>query len=121
MGCASAMKLRRGIPTTLVLRKGEIIPETTTRLQADNFAISFSDLEKDWESVIQYIRNNPPPDLRQYPNPFTGRPLQENTEYSSKPVIETTRNPQKDGPGTKETGVFSRIKKWFRELWNIFR
>lgn len=121
VGCASAMKLRRGVPTTLVLRKGETIPETTTHLQADNFAISFSDLEKDWESVIQYICKNPPPDLRQYPNPFTGHPLQENTEYSSKPVIELPRNPQKNETGSKETGVFARIKKWFRELWNIFR
>ena len=72
VGCASVMKLRKDVPTTRVLRKGDFIPGKQIRLQADNFGISFSDLKQDWEFVIRYILQNDPPALDDYPNPYTG-------------------------------------------------
>lgn len=74
VGSASIMKLKHGISKTKVLRKGECIPGTRTPLQADNFAISFDDLEHDWNMVINYITSHDPPDLSEYPNPYTGKP-----------------------------------------------
>ena len=75
VGCASIQKLLPGVPTTVILRKGECIPSTHTHLLADNYGIRFSDLETDWDMVIKYILENPPPDVTEYPNPYTGRPL----------------------------------------------
>lgn len=75
VGCASIQKLVPGVPTTVILRKGDCIPNTHTHLQADNYGIRFSDLETDWDMVIKYILRNPPPDLTEYPNPYTGRPI----------------------------------------------
>jgi hypothetical protein len=72
VGSASIMKLKHGISTTRVLWKGECIPGTRTPLQADNFAISFNDLESDWVMVIKYILENEPPPLDTYPNTYSG-------------------------------------------------
>lgn len=73
VGSASINKLRRDSPKTCVLMKGDYIPGTKTRLQADNFAIHFNDLYHDWDIVIKFILNNKPPDLKGYPNPYTGK------------------------------------------------
>ena len=112
VGCASIMKLRHGVPTTHILRKGELIPETNTRLQADNFGISFSDLEKDWESVIQYICKNPPPDVSQYPNPYTDLPLRLGAESydSCRGEIQYIEN--EDKTDSEKISIVSRIKAW---------
>ena len=73
--CASIQKPIPGVPTTIVLRKGECIPNTSTRSQADNYGIRFSDLKTDWSKVLRYVLNNLPPDLSEYPNLYTGRLL----------------------------------------------
>lgn len=120
VGCASAMKLRRGIPTTLVLRKGDLIPETNTHLQADNFAISFSNLEKDWESVIRYICRNHPPDLSQYPNPFTGQPLLCGSKSAKTSIEDSYRKEPKQCVEVKKTSIVSHIKVWFKKIFGKF-
>lgn len=70
-GSASINKLRPGSSKTKILMKGDYIPKTNTQLQADNFAIHFNDLNHDWDLVINYILNNKPPDLEDYPDPYT--------------------------------------------------
>lgn len=70
VGSVSINRLRPNIGTTLILHKNELIPGTTTKLQADNYAINFNNLEHDWDKVINYIRNNPPPDLKDFKNPY---------------------------------------------------
>ncbi len=44
------------------LRKGDYIPKTKTKLQADNYAVNFSDLNHDWKVIINYMLKNSPPD-----------------------------------------------------------
>lgn len=46
VGSASILKLKSGIPTTKILRKGSLLPGTRKPipLQADNFGIEFKDL-----------------------------------------------------------------------------
>lgn len=63
-------QLRPGVKNTLVLRKGDFIPQTRTRLQADNYAIHFSNLMTNWDQVINWVRNNAPPNTDKYPNPY---------------------------------------------------
>jgi len=70
VGCVSILRLRPHVKDTLVLRKGDYIPNTKMRLQADNYAIHFNNLEKDWTKVINYVFQNDPPDVSNYPNPY---------------------------------------------------
>ena len=44
------------------LKKGEFIPNTKAKLQADNLAVNFNDLNHDWKQIIAYMVNNPPSD-----------------------------------------------------------
>ena len=110
VGCASIQKLRPDASFTHVLRKGDYIPYTNKVLQADNYGISFSDLERDWDGVVNYILNNPPPDLANYPNPFTLRPL-----MTSQPVKQENIVP------ADETAMLPRksrrsFAEWIRKL-----
>lgn len=75
VGCASILRLKRGGENTLILRKGEKIPGTSTKLQADNYAVHFDHLEHDWDKILNYILTHTPPSLDSYPNPYTGKPL----------------------------------------------
>lgn len=77
IGCVTLFKLQDGVATTRVLHKGECIPGTSTTLQADNFAILFSDLRQDWSVWIPCILSNPAPSLDGYRNPVTGCPYRE--------------------------------------------
>lgn len=77
VGCISTTKLKAGMPHVRVLRKGDYIPGTHTRLQADNFGVEFNDLQKDWKVIIEYMLHNSPPDLSEYPNPYTGKTQQQ--------------------------------------------
>lgn len=43
------------------IRKGQCIPNTSCKLQADNFAVHFDDLNHDWRRIItEYMNSNPP-------------------------------------------------------------
>lgn len=83
VGCASIKKLRPGISSTKVFRKGTCIPNTNARLQADNYAIHFSNLENNWGYIIEYMMCNLPPDVTFYPNPYTGKPIVHDTAERS--------------------------------------
>ena len=74
-GAVSLEKLRHGCPTTRVLRKGDYIPGTNARLQADNYGIHYNDLYKHLNHLVSYLLENEPPlsltdDFR---NPYNGR------------------------------------------------
>lgn len=73
VGFISLKALNRGVKDTLVLRKGDNIPNTSTRLQADNYGIHFKNLNKNWDESIRFIRENPPFSVEDYPNPYTGK------------------------------------------------
>ena len=117
VGCASINKLKADVATTQVLRKGTCIPDTHTYLQADNFGISFSDLEKDWESVIQYITTHSPPNTSNYPNPFTGLPC------CNMPAMKTAKQNTDSVLGRNKTKeqkptFRNRIIAWVRKLFS---
>ena len=48
------------------LKKGECIPGTRVRLQAENLAVHFNDLSHDWDQIIQYMLDNQPPEKSSY-------------------------------------------------------
>lgn len=110
IGCASIQKLKPNVPSTLILPKGSYIPNTSTRLQADNYGIKFSNLEQNWDTVLDYITQNPPPDLSMYPNPYTGRPLH----------IQPVRPVEKKSvPAYEELPAFGTIRNWLKKILNI--
>jgi len=111
VGCASIQKLKPNSSYTLVLRKGTCIPGTKTPLQADNYGIRFSDLENNWDYVVQYMLANDPPDLSLYPNPYTGEPVR----------IKSRRIYQQEDPELemKENTAITQIKTWVKKLLNI--
>ena len=47
----------------LHLKKGDVIPNTKARLQADNLAIRFEDINHDWDKIIDYMVKTMPPDI----------------------------------------------------------
>ena len=47
----------------LHLKKGDVIPNTKARLQADNLAIRFEDINHDWNKIIDYMVKTMPPDI----------------------------------------------------------
>lgn len=104
IGCASIQKLRPGVPSTAILRKGACIPNTHMRLQADNYGIRFADLEKNWDYVISFLRNNAPPDLCDYPNPYTGRPVK-----CGKKQLGTAAS-----AGNRKNSIVRRIITWLK-------
>lgn len=70
VGCASLFRLNPSYHGTRILHKGDCIPNTRTKLQADNFAINFDDLEDDWDYIVDYITKNHPPDSSEYQSPY---------------------------------------------------
>lgn len=111
VGCASIQKLKPKHASTVVLRKGTCIPGTATPLQADNYGIRFTDLENNWDYVVQYMLANDPPDLSLYPNPYTGEPVRAEIHHVY----------QRKAPGieAKDNTAISQIKTWFKKLLNI--
>ena len=84
VGSISLNKLKAGAPHIHTIRKGEFLPDTHTRLQADNFGVRFRNLNHKWSEVIPYILEHEPPTLDNYPNPYTGEivPQYQNKECS---------------------------------------
>ncbi len=66
IGSVSLKTLLSPSKKVLRLKKGDFIPYTKSRLQAENFAINFRDLNSDWELIINYMLKNPPPDVSAY-------------------------------------------------------
>ena len=59
---------------TLVLHKGDCIPGTKMRLQADNYGIEFSDLNKNLDGLIRVMKSRKPDKIveENFKNPYTG-------------------------------------------------
>lgn len=78
-GAASLAKLKESVPTTVVLRKGDVIPGTQTHLQADNYGIRFGDLYKHLNHLVKFLLKAPPEQslTDNYKNPYTGERTRE--------------------------------------------
>lgn len=78
-GAASLAKLKESVPTTVVLRKGDVIPGTLTHLQADNYGIRFGDLYKHLNHLVKFLLKAPPEQslTDNYKNPYTGEATRE--------------------------------------------
>lgn len=78
-GAASLAKLKESVPTTVVLRKGAVIPGTQTHLQADNYGIRFGDLYKHLNHLVKFLLKAPPEQslTDNYKNPYTGETTRE--------------------------------------------
>lgn len=63
IGLISMKKLLSADPIVKHLKKGDCIPNTNARLQAENLAVAFDDLEHNWDMMIDYMTKNPPPKL----------------------------------------------------------
>lgn len=76
---ASLTKLKESVPTTVVLRKGAVIPGTQTHLQADNYGIRFGDLYKHLNHLVKFLLKAPPEQslTDNYKNPYTGETTRE--------------------------------------------
>ena len=74
-GAASLEKLRADCKTTKTLRKGDTLPGTKTKLQADNYGIHIRDLYKHLNHFVDYLQSNKPPASLTdgFPNPYTGQ------------------------------------------------
>ena len=99
-GAASLEKLRPDCKTTKVLRKGDTLPGTRTKLQADNYGIHFRDLYKHLNHFVDYLRRSEPPAslTDDFPNPYTGQTTRE--------MLEKTAEPAKTEPAKKPEGSF---------------
>lgn len=78
-GAASLAKLKESVPTTVVLRKGAVIPGTQTHLQADNYGIRFGDLYKHLNHLVKFLLKAPTEQslTDNYKNPYTGETTRE--------------------------------------------
>ena len=108
VGSISLNKLKAGVPNVRTIRKGEYLPGTKTRLQADNFGVEFRHLNGDWKEVIEYIVGNPPPDLSNYPNPYTGEVM---PQYQQ--IKEHSVDKFKVSAFPKKESIFRKILKFF--------
>lgn len=63
IGLISMKKLLSSDPKVKHLKKGDFIPNTKSKLQAENLAVAFDDLEHNWDMMIDYMTKNPPPKL----------------------------------------------------------
>ena len=78
-GAASLAKLKESVPTTVVIRKGAVIPGTQTHLQADNYGIRFGDLYKHLNHLVKFLLKAPTEQslTDNYKNPYTGEKTRE--------------------------------------------
>lgn len=116
-GAVSLEKLRHGCPTTCILRKGDFIPGTNTRLQADNYGIHFKDLYKHLNHLVAFLTENEPllAITNNFCNPYSGKTTAElliNSHNSdSTNVAEQTT---KDKPTKLFASLVERIRQKFR-------
>ena len=66
IGAVSLRILLSNNPKVKRLKKGDFIPNTKARLQAENYGIHFSNINSDWGSIIPYMLKNSPPDASAY-------------------------------------------------------
>ena len=111
-GAASLEKLRHDCPTTRVLQKGDFIPGTQTRLQADNYGIHFNNLYKHLNHLVAFLTDNDPPVTltESFCNPYTGKSTTEilSTDKSASTNCATIQ--------ARKAGFFSSAMAWFSNL-----
>ena len=117
-GAASLSKLSPECDTTLVLRKGELLPGTQTHLQADNYGIKFRDLNSNLNEVIEYIQRQSPPAwiTDSFRNPYTGQTTREMLGLSTAETAHDTET----APAVKSQtvqGVPAEAKEDRNESW----
>ncbi|SFP37079.1 hypothetical protein SAMN02910344_01211 [Ruminobacter amylophilus] len=66
IGAVSLKNLLSNNSKVVRLKKGDFIPNTRAKLQAENYGIHFSNISSDWGSIIPYMLTNPPPDASAY-------------------------------------------------------
>ena len=115
-GAVSLAKLKDGIPTTVVLRKGSILPGTKTHLQADNFGIQFKDLYKHLNHLVEYLRAAPPlPSLTDnFRNPYTGETTLEILGSAAVKEESVTSKADLEKQESSAIKLFERIKSLFQ-------
>ena len=118
-GAVSLEKLRRGCPTTRILRKGGFIPGTTTRLQADNYGIHYKDLYKHLNHLVTYLLEREPPSVltADFQNPYTGKTTTQ--ILSTKPKLKPTQEliHTNTSQRHKKENRLNVIISWFRRLF----
>ncbi len=115
-GAVSLAKLKEDVPTTVVLKKGSLLPGTKTHLQADNYGIQFKNLYKDLNRLVEYLRAAPPPPslTDHYRNPYTGETTLEilgSTAVKEKSITTEVDLEKQESHATK---LFARIKSLFQ-------
>lgn len=115
-GAVSLAKLKEGIPTTVVLRKGTILPGTKTHLQADNYGIQFKDLYKHLNHLVEYLRAAPPlPSLTDnFRNPYTGKTTVEMLGSATVKEESVTVKADLEKQENRAAKLFARIKSLFQ-------
>lgn len=66
IGAVSLDSLLTGRSGARRFGKGECIPNTGVRLQAENYGVHFNDINKNWGSIIPYMLDNSPPNASTY-------------------------------------------------------
>lgn len=69
IGYTHLEELKRGVDGTYILKKGKKLPGKNVILQADNFGRPFRVLHKDWNELIDRIKNDTPPNTAEYEIP----------------------------------------------------
>lgn len=119
-GAVSLEKLRHGYSTTRILRKGDLIPGTNTRLQADNYGIHYKDLYKHLNHLVVYLLENEPPLslTADFLNPYSRKTTTQ--ILSAKPNPEPKQVPiHNNAPQSQckpKTNIFSSLKRILRGL-----
>lgn len=115
-GAVSLDRLNDHSPKTRILRKGDLIPGTNTRLQADNYAIRFNDLYKHLNHLIRYITESAPPArvTDMFRNPYTGQTTAEILkEVSSQATQVETSVPCCSAFSSLINSIIAKFKKCF--------
>ena len=119
-GAVSLEKLRHGCPTTKILRKGEMIPGTKTRLQADNYGIHFKDLYKHLNHLVSFLTENQPPVslTEKFCNPYSGKTTAEllATSHSINNI-----NPTKQNAKKAQKSMFALFVERIRKIVRVKR
>ena len=120
VGSISCGRLRKGYKNVVTLKKGDYIPKTNTRLQADNFGVEFDNLNHDWKTVINYMLNHNPPDMSNYPNPYTNETMPQYQTIKKpedevvKEIADTVNRVLNKDSQKKKQSFFDKIKSFFK-------
>ena len=119
-GAVSLEKLRHGCSTTRILRKGDLIPGTNTRLQADNYGIHYKDLYKHLNHLVAYLLENEPPLslTADFLNPYSRKTTTQilTAKPNPEPKQEPIHNNAPQSQCKPKTNVFSSLKRILRGL-----